>query len=99
MRANQSGNVMSDLDVRRRRAQWRAEHRGTKEMDLLLGRFATAALAGMDAATLTRFEAFLQLQDPELQRWILNGEPCPDGVRSLVSAVRAFHGLGAPATH
>lgn len=86
---------MSDLDVRRRRAQWRAEHRGTKEMDLLLGRFAEHALPQMDAAALTRFEAFLQLQDPELQRWILNGEACPDGARSHVDAVRAFHGLGA----
>ena len=30
----------SDLGMRRRRALWRATHRGSKEMDFLLGRFA-----------------------------------------------------------
>ncbi len=88
---------MGDLETRRRRAQWRAEHRGTKEMDLLLGRYASEAVPAMDEAALTRFEAFLQLQDPELQRWILNGEACPAEAMPLVEAVRAFHGLGASA--
>lgn len=88
---------MGDLDIRRRRAQWRAEHRGTKEMDLLLGRYASDAVPAMDDAALTRFEAFLQLQDPELQRWILNGEACPAEAKPLVDAVRAFHGLGEKA--
>jgi antitoxin CptB len=88
---------MGDLETRRRRAQWRAEHRGTKEMDLLLGRFASDAIPVMDDAALSRFEAFLQLQDPELQRWILNGEACPAEAKPLVDAVRAFHGLGETA--
>ncbi len=34
-----------DIEVRRRRAVWRAGHRGTKELDLLVGRFAAAHLA------------------------------------------------------
>ena len=51
----------------------------------------------MDDAALSRFEAFLQLQDPELQRWILNGEACPAEAKPLVDAVRAFHGLGETA--
>lgn len=83
------------LDVRRRRATWRAGHRGTKEMDLLLGRYAERAVPGMSDDALTRFEQFLALPDPELQKWLLNpdGSPQSDFAR-LVREVRAFHGLG-----
>ena len=37
---------MPSHDERRRRAIYRAEHRGTKELDLLLGRFTNDLLAG-----------------------------------------------------
>ena len=39
----------SDLGMRRRRALWRATHRGSKEMDFLLGRFAEAAVSAVTA--------------------------------------------------
>ncbi|MET0381295.1 MAG: succinate dehydrogenase assembly factor 2, partial [Methyloceanibacter sp.] len=42
-----SGN---DLGMRRRRALWRATHRGSKEMDFLLGRFAEREVEAMDGA-------------------------------------------------
>jgi antitoxin CptB len=87
--------MSEELDVRRRRAAWRAAHRGTKEMDVLLGRYADGAVPAMDDAALARFEQFLALPDPELQKWLLN----PDGsaqtdFADLVHEVRAFHGLG-----
>ena len=52
-----------DIDSRRRRAAYRASHRGTKEMDWILGRFADAALptAGGDAGSSRRL---LALPDP-----------------------------------
>ncbi len=53
--------------MRRRRALYRAQHRGTKEMDHLLGRFAEARLAEMDDAALGLFETLLALPDPDLQ--------------------------------
>lgn len=86
--------MSEELDVRRRRATWRASHRGTKEMDVLLGRFADRNVPEMGAAALTRFEQFLALPDPELQRWLLNPEPSPQtDFADLVQDVRAFHGL------
>ena len=86
--------MSEELDVRRRRAAWRAAHRGTKEMDVLLGRYALDALPAMEDAALSRFERFLALPDPDLQKWLLN----PDGsaqtdFADLVTEVRAFHGL------
>lgn len=84
----------TDLDQRRRRAAYRANYRGTKEMDWLLGKFAAAKLPGMDAAALTRFEQFLVLPDPELNAWLLDPARITGlEFAELVSAVRAFHGL------
>jgi antitoxin CptB len=84
-----------DLETRRRRAAYRAAHRGSKEMDWLLGRFAASTLTGMSAATLERFEQLLALPDPDLQQLILYpelGSP-PASLRELIAGLRAFHGL------
>ena len=51
---------MTSLDedaVRRRKISFRAWHRGTREMDLIMGRFADAELARLDASALDIFEA------------------------------------------
>jgi antitoxin CptB len=86
----------TDLDLRRRRAAWRASHRGTKEMDWLLGRFAAARLDGMDATALGELEALLTAPDPELQRWIMDGATVPeDRYAALILELRAFHELTA----
>ena len=39
--------MTDDVASRRRRAAFRASHRGTKEMDWLMGRFADARVADM----------------------------------------------------
>lgn len=82
-----------DLEARRRRALYRAGHRGTREMDWLLGRFAAARAPAMDAAELEAFEAFLALPDPEIERWLLgHAAPPPDGAFAvLVARLRRFH--------
>lgn len=83
-----------DLDLRRRRAAYRAAHRGTKEMDWLMGRYAEAKLAVMSEPELSHFERFLAVPDPELQSWILDPAIVADReFGDLVSALRVFHGL------
>ena len=82
------------LDPRRRRAAYRAAHRGTKEMDIMVGIYARAKLADMSDTDLDAFEDFLQLPDPQLQGWLLNPQPLDDVTyRSLVNDIRTFHGL------
>lgn len=88
---------MSDgLEVRRRRALWRAGHRGTKELDLLVGRYAEACLAGMSVGDLERFEQFLAATEPEIQHWLLgpDGAAADGAFAELVAEIRRFHGLG-----
>jgi antitoxin CptB len=87
--------MQDDLDVRRRRAAYRASHRGTKEMDIVLGRYAEARLAAMSAAELDAFERFLALPDPLITSWFANGETAEDAgeFAIFVAALRAHHGL------
>ncbi len=74
-----SGSTLTsaDLDVRRRKILFRAWHRGTREMDLLMGRFAGAALAAMPEAELDDFERLIEVPDPELFRWIMGEADAP----------------------
>lgn len=88
--------MMSD-DTRRRRALYRAQHRGTKEMDFLLGRYAEARLAAMTPADMTTFEELLALPDPQLQSWLMMGQSFEgSAVAELLSDIQVFHGIGAP---
>ncbi len=82
------------LERRRKRAHYRANHRGTKELDWLMGRFADARVPTMEAADLALFEALLALPDPELHAALM----APQGIaradqRGLIREIREFHGL------
>jgi antitoxin CptB len=82
-----------DAAVRRRkRLKYRSWHRGTKEMDLLLGPFADACLDGFDEDLLTAYERLLERPDPELQDWILERTPSPlSETRQALNRLIAFH--------
>ena len=86
--------MSSDLGMRRRRALWRATHRGSKEMDFLLGRFAEQALDCMNSAEITVFERLIDTPDPVIESCVLKGfslaEPDLD---ELIDRLRRFHGL------
>ncbi len=66
-----------DLPMRRRRLRYRAWHRGTKEMDLVLGPFADAHLDGFGAPELDRLEALMDEEDTDLLRWVMGQEDVP----------------------
>lgn len=83
-----------DREHRSRRALYRACHRGTKEMDWLVGRFAQAELEGMREEELHLFEHLLALADPELERLILRpGAQDGNEFSGLIKKIRHFHGL------
>ena len=88
--------TVAPLDERRRRAIYRATYRGTKEMDWLLGRYATAKIAAMSDAELTLFEQVLVVPDPDLHAWIIDPSLVSHGpFTALIAAIRAFHKLDA----
>jgi antitoxin CptB len=86
--------MSDDVESRRRRAAFRARHRGTKEMDWMIGRFADAHLATMQADELARFERLLELPEPIVHDMIVYPEVAPAGeLAELIAQLRTFHGL------
>ncbi|MEZ5923623.1 MAG: succinate dehydrogenase assembly factor 2 [Hyphomicrobiaceae bacterium] len=82
--------------TRLKRLQYRASHRGTKEMDWLLGRFAEARLDGMGASEIDLFEALVALPDPDVQAWILSPSlPVDPAYAAIIAELRRFHGLSS----
>ncbi len=79
------------INVTRKRLIYRARHRGTKEMDLLMGRFADTHVPNMSTEDLARFEALLEESDPVLYDWICgHAAPAPERKDSVLSAFLAF---------
>ncbi len=81
---------MSEED-RRQRLRYRSWHRGTREMDLLMGSFADAHIATFASAQLDQYEEILKTADPDLYNWITAAEPVPAENQSEVMALLCRH--------
>ena len=68
--------MTDQLETRRKRVAYRSRHRGTKELDLYIGTFAERHLEAMTEAQLDRFEALLEVPEPDLYDW-LTGHAAP----------------------
>ena len=83
--------MTDDLDKQRKRLRFRSFRRGTKESDLVIGGFAEANLARMDARALDQFEALLNRNDPEVLAWITAlAEPPDEFDNEVLDALRKF---------
>jgi antitoxin CptB len=80
------------LELRRKRLKFRVWHRGMREVDLLLGRFADVHLEGMDEDAVADFEALLDTPDPEILGWI-TGEFAipPEEDSAILRRILKFH--------
>jgi antitoxin CptB len=68
---------MRPLETRRRRLLFRATHRGTHELDLLIGGFVSSRLAAFTPDELTAIERLLDLPEPDLAEWLTRRQPVP----------------------
>jgi antitoxin CptB len=81
-----------DLDVRRRKALYHSWHRGTREMDLVLGRFADARIGALSDEDLTDYELLMEAPDRDLFAWMTGAEETPGNYDTPVfRKVRDFH--------
>ena len=87
----------ADLDPRRRRTLFRAWHRGIREMDLIMGRFADAEIGDLSEAELGLFEGLIEVPDRDLFRWLTGEDPVPENYDTAVfRRLKAFHRHDAP---
>jgi antitoxin CptB len=67
----------SDVAKRRRQLKFRSWHRGTREMDLLMGRFADNHIDLFGPEQLDLYARLLENSDPEIYDWITGKTPVP----------------------
>lgn len=89
-----SGSTRSSegLDSRRRRLLFRSWHRGIREADLLMGRFADSCIEELSEAELDQYESLLEVPDHDLYVWVTGEAEIPsDYDTALMKRLRAFH--------
>ncbi len=80
------------LDPARRRILYRAWHRGTREMDLVMGRFIDAELDVLSEEDVADFERLIDAQDHDLYDWIVGKQDVPAEQETPVfRRLRAFY--------
>jgi antitoxin CptB len=83
------------LDPRRKRLLFRCWHRGTREMDLILGRFADAEIAALADDELGQLERLIDAPDPDLYAALIGDQaPSPEWNGTVFARVRSFGAAG-----
>jgi antitoxin CptB len=84
----------SGLDDRRKRILFRCWHRGTREMDLILGRFADAEIAALGDGELGDLERLIDVPDPDLYAALIGDVPLdPQYANALFDRIKAFRAV------
>lgn len=80
-----------NISIKRKRLIFRSWHRGTREIDLLLGGFADKALPQFDERRLDLYDRFLRNSDPDIYNWITGQEPLPPAEENEVTRLLLDH--------
>ena len=75
--------------VRIKRLKMRADHRGSKEMDLILGGWAARHLDSASEPRLDLFEQVLEEDDHDLYQWITGQRQAPEYMREFAVELAA----------
>lgn len=80
-------------EIRLKRLKMRATHRGTKEMDIILGKWSELRLAAADPTTLDNFEDLLEENDQDLYQWVTGQAAPPVKFKGLMTDLRKIVGM------
>ena len=87
----ENAEKVDTLENWRKRLIFRSWHRGTKEMDLLLGNFANINVPAFNEEQLQAYEELLSINDPDLYNMYLGKrEPDEDQKSSILDAFLSF---------
>ena len=81
---------METAEARAKRMRMRSWRRGTKEMDLVLGPFADAELAGLSPADLDLYDRLLEENDQDLLPMVLGQRAAPVELQDLIDRIARF---------
>ena len=75
---------MNDLLTLQKKLQFKSSHRGSKEMDILLGSFVEKYIKLFNEGELQMLEAILELDDNDIYRYALDKVTIPKEIDNRV---------------
>ena len=76
------------LEIVRKKLSIRSWRRGTKELDLILGRFSDENIAKLEISELDLYEQLLSNDDHLIYSWLFEKEECPKIFKILVEKIQ-----------
>ena len=76
------------ISVVRKKLSMRSWRRGTKELDLILGRFSHENLINLEMSELDLYEQFLSNDDHLIYNWLFEKEDSPRIFNRLVKQIK-----------
>ena len=68
---------LETIEIKRKRLLFRSTHRGTKEMDILLGGFFKSNMSYLNDDQLNEFEGLIEIPDDDLYNWAMGRMEIP----------------------
>ena len=68
---------LETIEIKRKRLLFRSTHRGTREMDILLGSFFKSNMSGLNKDQLNEFEGLIEIPDDDLYNWAMGRMEIP----------------------
>lgn len=75
-------------DPKLKRLYMRSIRRGTKEMDLILGGFAQAALPSLSPDALASYDRLLGENDHDIYAWVLGQADAPAELSGIIETIK-----------
>ena len=76
-----------DRNIRIKRIRIISTRRGSKELDLIFGRFIDSDLSKIDDVLLSQFEGFLELNDSDLYDYFFSERIPPEKFKPIFSKI------------
>jgi len=76
---------MTNKEILKKKIIYRSSHRGTKEMDMLLGNFVKSNINLLNHEELIQLEVILSIEDEVLQKWLFSKSSLNPVLNSKVS--------------
>ena len=75
---------MEDLSTFQKKLLYKSTHRGSKEIDLILGKFAHKYLSLFNEDELVMLEVILEMDDNDIYQYALNKKEIPESLNNRV---------------